>query len=81
MNISIEAHLLNHSQRSGLMTYTEGLINGMNRIDHDNHYYLLYYSLKRKSCDMPGPSEENGRFTKSVLRVPDQEFSLARRDC
>ncbi len=54
------------------MTYTEGLVNGLHRHDHENDYKLVYYSLKRRADMMPGPS--NGRFSKVVLRVPDDEF-------
>lgn len=73
MNICIETHLLNHSRRSGVMTYTEGLVNGMYAHDRENDYSLLYYSLGRKPQDMPGPDGKN--FTKAVLRVPDRPFS------
>ena len=72
MNICIESHLLNHPRRSGVMTYTEGLVNGMYAHDRENNYKLLYYSLKRRAKDMPGPVGQN--FTKTVLRVPDQAF-------
>jgi len=72
MNICIESQLLNHPRRSGLMTYTEGLVNGLYQNDHENDYKLIYYSLKRSADMMPGPG--NGRFSKIVLRVPDQEF-------
>ena len=72
MNICIESHLLNHPRRSGVMTYTEGLVNGMYAHDRENNYKLLYYSLKRQANDMPGPGGRN--FTKAVLRVPDQTF-------
>ncbi len=72
MNICIEAQLLNHPRRSGLMTYTESLVNGMSRIDQENDYALAYYSLKRKPEEMPGP--ENGNFRKAVVKVPDREF-------
>ena len=33
MNICIESHLLNHPRRSGVMTYTEGPVNGMRAND------------------------------------------------
>ncbi len=73
MNITIEAHVLNHHKRSGLMTYTEGLVYGMNQVDHENQYSLLYYSLNRKPANMPGPEGIN--FRKIVLRVPDRGFT------
>ena len=72
MNICIESHLLNHPRRSGVMTYTEGLVNGMYAHDRENNYKLLYYSLRRPAETMPGPAGPN--FTKAVLRVPDQAF-------
>lgn len=72
MNICIEAQLLNHPRRSGLMTYTEGLVNGMSRIDDENDYTLAYYSLKQKAEAMPGPKKAN--FKKAVLSVPDGQF-------
>ncbi len=72
MQISIESHVLNHHRRSGLMTYTEGLVNGMYKHDRDNMYSLLYYSLTRRAAGMPGP--EGANFQKTVLRVPDREF-------
>lgn len=72
MNICIESQLLNHPRRSGVMTYTEGLVNGMNANDHENEYTLLYYSLTRKANDMPGPTGKN--FVKKTLKVPDQSF-------
>jgi len=72
MNIAIEAQLLNHPKRSGVMTYTEGLVNGMCANDKENDYSLLYYSLSRKPQDMPGPARAH--FQKTVLRVPDREF-------
>jgi len=72
MNICIESQLLNHHQRSGLMTYTEGLVNGMSRHDYENQYKLIYYSLRRGADMMPGPS--NGNFQKIVLKVPDRQM-------
>lgn len=72
MNIAIESQLLNHPRRSGVMTYTEGLVNSMHAHDRENHYKLLYYSLRRRADDMPGPVRPN--FAKAVLRVPDQAF-------
>jgi len=72
MNICIESYLLNHPRRSGVMTYTEGLVDGMNANDNDNYYTMLYYSLKRKPEEMPGPNGK--RFKKVVLKVPDQLF-------
>jgi len=72
MNIAIESHALNYPSRSGLMTYTEGLVNGMVQLDKVNQYSLLYYSLLRKPMDMPGPAGTNSR--KFVLKVPDSEF-------
>lgn len=72
MNICIESQLLNHPRRSGLMTYTEGLVNAMSLIDKENDYILVYYSLKRKPEEMPGPDAVN--FRKRVIRVPDREF-------
>ena len=73
MNISIESQLLNHSQRSGLMTYTEGLVTGLYHNDQKNDYDLLYYSLTRKAKNMPGPNGSE-KFTKSVLKIPDRPF-------
>jgi glycosyltransferase involved in cell wall biosynthesis len=72
MNICIESQFLNHHERGGLLTYTEGLVKGMARHDKENDYNLIYYSLRRSSQFMPGPSD--GRFKKSVLRVPDRTF-------
>ncbi len=73
MNIAIESYVLNHHQRSGLMTYGEGLITSLSRLkDVNHHYYLLYYSLLRSSREMPGPEDVN--LTKNVLRVPDRLF-------
>lgn len=54
------------------MTYTEGLVKGMARNDKDNDYNLIYYSMHRSAEVMPGPS--NGKFRKTVLRVPDRSF-------
>jgi glycosyltransferase involved in cell wall biosynthesis len=72
MRVCIEAHLLNHARRSGVMTYTEGLVNSLYAHDRENQYALLYYSLRRRAEDMPGPGKDN--FTKAVARVPDQMF-------
>ena len=72
MNICIESSVLNHNRRSGLMTYTEGLVNGLFENDTANDYTLAYYSLSRNAQDMPGPSGKN--FQKQVLKVPDREF-------
>lgn len=72
MKIAIEAQFLNHHQRSGLMTYTEGLLTSLSRYDHDNQYALLYYSLLKSSRVMPGPQQHN--VIKKVLRVPDTSF-------
>lgn len=72
MKICIEAQPLNHHRRSGLMTYTEGLINSVYQQNKSDEYLLAYYSLQRKAETMPGPSG-NG-FSKVVLRVPDWEF-------
>lgn len=72
MNIAIESHVLNHDRRSGLMTYTEGLVNGLYANDMENTYSLIYYSMTREANQMPGPSDRN--FSRKVLRVPDQPF-------
>ncbi|MBF0511929.1 MAG: glycosyltransferase, partial [Candidatus Omnitrophica bacterium] len=72
MNICIESSILNHDRRSGLMTYTEGLVYSLFENDRINDYTLAYYSLHRAVKDMPGPSGRN--FQKQVLRVPDREF-------
>lgn len=72
MNICIEAQVLNHHRRSGLMTYTEGLINSLYKHDRGNNYSLVYYSLRRGAGEMPGP--EGGNFKKTVLKAPDREF-------
>jgi glycosyltransferase involved in cell wall biosynthesis len=72
MNICIESSVLNHHRRSGLMTYTEGLVYGLFENDKRNDYSLAYYSLSRKEGDMPGPS--GGNFHKEVLKVPDRDF-------
>ena len=55
MNISIESSVLNHNRRSGLMTYTEGLVYSLFENDRANNYILNYYSL-RGADEMPGPS-------------------------
>lgn len=72
MNISIESSVLNYSRRSGLLTYTEGLVYGLYANDRANDYALAYYSLRRRAEDMPGPA--GGNFHKEVIRVPDGEF-------
>ena len=72
MNICIESQLLNHPRRSGLMTYTEGLVNSLRHHDNENDYTMLYYSLKRRNSEMPGV--QNSNFKKTVLKVPDREF-------
>ena len=72
MNICIESHVLNHHRRGGLMTYTEGLVNGLYQNDQANDYVLTYYSLKRGPQDMPGPIGPH--FHKTVLKIPDREF-------
>lgn len=72
MNIAIESHVLNHPRRSGLMTYTEGLVRGLYENDHEENYSLLYYSLTRWPNSMPGPEGRN--FHKKVLKVPDRMF-------
>ncbi len=71
-NICIESHVLNHPRRSGVMTYTEGLVNGLRDVDQENSYSLVYYSLWRNSSHMPGPAGRN--FSKTVLRMPDRTF-------
>ena len=72
MNICIEAHPLNTKQRAGLVTYTEGLINGLERNDKENNYSLAYYSLRRTPEQMPGTL--NDSFKKHVIRVPDGRY-------
>ena len=72
MNICIESQLLNHPRRSGLMTYTEGLINSLRGNDKENDYMMVYYSLTRRADEMPG--EERANFKKTVIKVPDYEF-------
>lgn len=72
MNICIESSLLNHTRRSGLMTYTEGLVYSLFEHDKANDYSLAYYSLQRKPQEMPGP--QGKKFHKEVLRVPDRDF-------
>jgi len=70
--ICIESSVLNHHRRSGLMTYTDGLIYGLFENDKLNDYTLAYYSLHRNAGDMPGPGTKN--FHKHVFKVPDREF-------
>jgi len=72
MNVCIEAQVLNHHRRSGVMTYTEGLVNSLFANDRENKYTLAYYSLKQSFKDVPGPSGRN--FRRSVVKVPDREF-------
>ena len=72
LKICIESQLLNHPIRSGLMTYTEGLVNGVSRVDNKNEYILSYYSLRQKADTMPGPVKEN--MKKMVVKVPDRMF-------
>ena len=72
MKITIEAQVLNHDRRSGLMTYTEGLINSINLNDCENKYDLVYYSLTKGKEHMPGPW--TGNIRKNVLKIPDREF-------
>ena len=72
MRVCIESQPLNHHRRSGLMTYTEGLINSVYQQNVADEYTLAYFSLKRNTNDMPGPTG-NG-FKKIVLRVPDWDF-------
>lgn len=72
MKICIESQLLNHPIRSGLMTYTEGLVNGVSRLDNINEYLLAYYSLKQKGENMPGPTKAN--FKKMIVKAPDRVF-------
>lgn len=72
MNICIESQILNHPVRSGVMTYTEGLVKSLFANDRENDYALAYYSLRQSSQDVPGPVGRN--FRKSVIRVPDREF-------
>lgn len=76
MKICIEAQPLNHHRRSGLMTYTEGLINSLYAQNGPDEYTLAYYSLKRTGDAMPGP-KGNG-FQKAVLRVPDWDVPFRR---
>jgi glycosyltransferase involved in cell wall biosynthesis len=78
MNIAVESHLLNHNRRSGLLTYTEGLINGLKKYDAENEYSLVYYSLTRPASEMIGPSDHEN-FQKHVLRVPAQDFKGRQR--
>ncbi len=77
MKISIESQPLNHHRRSGVMTYTEGLVNSVYRQNGPDQYTLIYYSMKRKPEEMPGPSG-NG-FQKIVLKVPDKDFPLRKK--
>jgi glycosyltransferase involved in cell wall biosynthesis len=72
MKICIESQLLNHHHRSGLLTYAEGLLDGLKENDAQNEYLLAYYSLTRSSSQMPGPEKEN--FKKFVLKIPDRPF-------
>jgi len=72
MRICIEAQTLNHHWRSGLLTYTEGLVNSLYARDARNDYRLVFYSLRRTAEQMPGPSARN--FRKHTLRLPDREF-------
>jgi len=73
MKICIESDLLNHHNRSGLFTYTEGLLDGLKENDNENEYFLAYYSMTRQSSQMPGPDQQN--FKKTVLRIPDFSFT------
>lgn len=72
MKICIESSALNHTRRSGLMTYTEGLVYSLFEEDRLNDYSLIYYSLLRSPKDMPGPSGKN--FHQDVFRVFEREF-------
>jgi glycosyltransferase involved in cell wall biosynthesis len=76
MNICIEAQILHHHRRSGVMTYTEGLVNGLYQNDRHNQYTLTYYSLKCTVTEVPGPQGDN--FKKVILPVPDRELVFRR---
>lgn len=59
------------------MTYTEGLVNSVYRQNGPDQYTLIYYSMKRKPEEMPGPSG-NG-FQKIVLKGSDNDFPLRKK--
>jgi glycosyltransferase involved in cell wall biosynthesis len=72
MNICIECRVLNHHHRTGVMTYTEGLVNGLHQNDRTNQYFLNYFALRMNASQMPGPEGPN--FKKVIFPVPDREF-------
>ncbi len=72
MNIAIDARPINHHCRHGIFTYTEKLIYELLNIDKNNHYFMMFCSLRKNSHDMPGP--ENTNCVKAVLRVPDSNL-------
>lgn len=72
MRIIIDAQPLLANKRSGLKTYTEELINNLEKYDEDNQYLLTYQCFRSVSADFYCP--DSPRFSRRVMGIPGRLF-------
>jgi len=72
MKITINASILNSSERSGILVYLDNLVYHLAEIDSCNEYSLIFTSLRRKTNQMPGPWQKN--FKKNVFPIANAKF-------
>ncbi len=73
MNIAIDVRTVQAHSRTGLWAYTQGMVEGLSRIDPQNDYFLLATGLRVRPADLP--LDVGGNFRKTILPVPDRSFA------
>ncbi len=73
MNIAIDVRTVQAHSRTGLWAYTQGMVEGLSRIDSQNNYFLLATGLRVRPSDLPLDVGTN--FNKTILPVPDRSFT------
>lgn len=68
MRVGIDARLIDLVHKTGIGIYGKELISNLAKYDKDNEYVLFFSSLRRKSNNMPGPTQRN--FAKKVVPLP-----------
>lgn len=76
MRIGIDARFLTHPQRGGFKTYTEHLVQALERIDHENEY-VLYVDRPPQETDLV-PRQKN--FVARVVRGTQPFYGMPWRE-
>jgi glycosyltransferase involved in cell wall biosynthesis len=72
MKIAIDCRILTAPRRSGVLVYTERLVENLALVDRQNHYELLLQGLGHAARGARPAARNN--FCTRVLPVPDRDF-------